>query len=81
MNLNKYHTQLKHLTEQLQEQSKIMEYFQTKVKSMVIERLPNEIRVKCSCKNCPKQATYKFSNSYYCWYHRIDLNIRDNLQL
>lgn len=54
---------------------------QEKIKRIKVERLSDEINVQCSQNKCPKNASYKFCNKYYCWYHRIDLNINNNLTL
>ncbi len=49
-----------------------------KINNYKINRLPFDSKCKCSSKNCPKKACYSFGENYYCWFHRIDLNIKNN---
>lgn len=58
-----------------------IEFHKDKMSKIKIERLSVNDNHRCSNKNCPKKASYKFNYNYYCWFHRIDLNIKNNLSL
>jgi len=30
---------------------------------------------KCSIDRCVKMGSHNINNNYYCWYHRIDINL------
>lgn len=37
----------------------------------------NDSNQKCCISRCIKLSSYKCNNDYYCWFHRIDLEIND----
>jgi hypothetical protein len=49
-----------------------------KIGSIKIQKLPINDNHNCTSKCCPKKASYRFNNSYYCWFHRIDFTIHKN---
>jgi|UniRef100_A0A6C0H0B5 hypothetical protein len=55
--------------------------YQKKIQKINIERINKDHDIKCHNKNCVKLASYIFNNTYYCWFHRIDLNIKNNFSL
>ena len=39
----------------------------------------NDCTQKCCMNRCIKSSSYKYHNNYYCWFHRIDLDINNKL--
>ena len=47
---------------------------QEKINQFKISKLPYNSKIKCSLKNCPKNASYVFGQNSYCWFHKININ-------
>lgn len=78
MEYNYLNSKMKNLNIQLQMNKDFLSLHQQKISNYQINRLTNNSCVKCSSKNCPKIASYSFGNNFYCWFHRIDLNVKNN---
>jgi len=39
-------------------------------------RILSDINIKCCSNKCPKKASYYLNNSYYCWFHNIDISLK-----
>ena len=59
-------------------QKKILNHHVDNINKMCY-RLNNNSNIKCTINKCQKNALYKINDKYVCWFHRIDLNINNNI--
>ena len=83
MNYNYSISTMKNINTQLTKYNEFLSLHQEKVKHHKTEtlRIPINTKIKCSFGKCPKQASYSLNNTSYCWFHRIDINLKHNLTL
>ena len=83
MNYNYSISTMKNINIQLIKYNEILSFHQEKIKHYKTETLciPINKKIKCSFGKCPKQASYSLNKTVYCWFHRIDLNLKHNLTL